>query len=167
MREALKALASEGLVELVPNRGAVVRRFLLADVTHMLEALKVIETFSARTACERATDAEIATIQKLHQQMRARFKSKQRLEYFKLNQQIHANLVSAAHNDTLAAVHEALQARLKRIRYIGNEAPRKWAGAMAEHEAMITALVKRDGEALAEVVERHMDETLKRIADQI
>jgi DNA-binding GntR family transcriptional regulator len=167
LREALKALASEGLVELVPNRGAVVRRFTLDDVTQMLEAVKVIETFAARAACERATADEIGALKLLHNQMRACFRSEDRLEYFKLNQDIHSGLVRAGHNEPLAAMHTGLQARLKRIRYIGNEAPAKWSGAMAEHDEMMVALTARDRDALAEVVGRHMDETLKRVADQI
>lgn len=167
LREAIKALAVEGLVELIPNRGAVVRRFNLDDVTHMLEAVKVIEIFAARAACERATASEISSIQHLHDQMRDRYRAKDRLEYFKLNQDIHAALVRAAHNDTLSTTHAILQARLKRIRYTGNEAPQKWSGAMAEHEEMMAALLARDGDALANVAGRHMDETLKRVADQI
>jgi DNA-binding GntR family transcriptional regulator len=167
LREALKALASEGLVDLVPNRGAVVRRFTLDDVTQMLEAVKVIETFTARAACERASADEIDALQRLHNQMRACYKSGDRLEYFKLNQDIHSGLVRAGHNEPLATMHTGLQARLKRIRYIGNEAPEKWSGAMAEHEEMMVALTARASDALAEVVGRHMDETLKRVADQI
>jgi DNA-binding GntR family transcriptional regulator len=167
LREALKALASEGLVELVPNRGAVVCTFTLQNVTDMLEAVKVIETFAALAACERATADEISSLQQLHQQMRARYQAKERLEYFKLNQDIHSGLVRAGHNEPLMAMHATLQARLKRIRYIGNEAPEKWSGAMAEHEAMMGALQARDGKALADVVGRHMDETLKRVADQL
>jgi DNA-binding GntR family transcriptional regulator len=167
LREALKALASEGLVELVPNRGAVVRRFTLNDVTQMLEAVKVIEMFAARAACERAGADEISALQSLHSRMRACYNEGDRLEYFKLNQEIHSGLVHAAHNEPLAAMHTGLQARLKRIRYIGNEAPQKWSGAMGEHEEMMVALTARDRDSLAEVVGRHMDETLKRVADQI
>ncbi len=167
LREALKALASEGLVELVPNRGAVVRRFTLDDVTQMLEAVKVIETFAARAVCTRATVEEVSALQLLHKQMRACYRTKNRLEYFKLNQDIHTGLVRAGHNEPLSTMHAGLQARLKRIRYIGNEAPQKWAGAMGEHEEMLAALIVRDGDALAEVVGRHMDETLRRVADQI
>jgi DNA-binding GntR family transcriptional regulator len=165
LREALKALASEGLVELVPNRGAVVCKFTLQGVAEMLEAVKVIEMFAVRAACERADADEISLLQQMHQQMCACYRAKERLDYFKLNQDIHSGLVRAGHNEQLAAMHTALQARLKRIRYIGNQAPEKWAGAMAEHEAMMTALQARDGNALAEVVGRHMDETLKRVAD--
>jgi DNA-binding GntR family transcriptional regulator len=167
LREALKALASEGLVELVPNRGAVVCTFTLQKVTDMLEAVKVIETFAARAACERATAAEISSLQQLHTQMCTCYRARARLEYFKLNQDIHSSLVRAGHNEPLMSMHAALQARLKRIRYIGNAAPEKWSGAMAEHEAMMAALLIRDGNALAEVVGRHMDETLKRVADQL
>ena len=58
LREAIKTLASEGLVELVPAKGAVVRRFSLQDVRDMLEAVGALEQFAARLACERAIDAE-------------------------------------------------------------------------------------------------------------
>lgn len=167
LREALKALASEGLVDLVPNRGAIVRRLTLDDVTQMLEAVRVIETFAARAACERASAAEIVAIGRLHAAMCERYAARDRLAYFKLNQDIHSGLVRASHNETLAAMHDMLQSRLKRIRYIGNEAPDTWAAALAEHETMMTALVRRDENALADVVGRHMDETLKRVAGRI
>jgi DNA-binding GntR family transcriptional regulator len=56
-------------------------------------------------------------------------------------------------------MHETLQARIKRLRFIGNEGPVKWAGAVAEHEEMMAALLKRDADALSEVIGRHMDTT--------
>lgn len=163
LREAIRTLASEGLVESIPRRGAVVRRFDMHDVRSMLEAVKVLEQAAARLACKRASDAEIADIEAIHESMKAKFAARQRLAYFKLNQSIHSAIVRLAANPTLAELHELVQSRLKRIRYVGNGAPETWAAAMAEHEEMIAALRQRDADALAEVLGRHMDSTLVRV----
>jgi DNA-binding GntR family transcriptional regulator len=64
-------------------------------------------------------------------------------------------------------MHQVIQARLRRVRFIGNEEPEKWADAVAEHEAMIAALEARDGRRLADVIRRHLDQTWSRVADKI
>jgi DNA-binding GntR family transcriptional regulator len=163
LREALKFLASEGLIELVASRGAIVRRFSAKDVRDMLDVLAVLESFAARLACKVASDADIAEVRRLHDRMVDRYAARDRLEYFKLNQAIHAAFLRLAGNAALEEAHAAIQSRMKRIRYIGNEEPPKWAAALAEHEEMIRALERRDGEALAAVVARHLENTWTRV----
>lgn len=165
LREAIKTLASEGLVEILPAKGAIVRKFSAGDLGQILQVLKTLEQLGGRMACELASDATIAAIHGLHKQMMALYATKNRLEYFKLNQAIHSAIVAASGNAVLTEMHETLQARIKRLRFIGNEGPVKWAGAVAEHEEMIAALLKRDSEALQEVIGRHMDSTRLRVHD--
>lgn len=165
LREAIKSLASEGLVEMQPAKGAVVRRFSLRDLREILEVIKSLEQLGGRIACAQATDAQIAEVVALHEKMMALYVEKNRLEYFKLNQAIHSAIVAASGNAVLMEMHETLQARIKRLRFIGNEGPAKWAGAVAEHERMIVALKKRDGEALAVEIGKHMDHTLDRVKE--
>jgi DNA-binding GntR family transcriptional regulator len=167
LREAIRTLASEGLVDLVPAKGAVVRRFSLDDVRHMLEAIAVLEQFAARQACARASDAEVEAIARLHRAMMVQYRRRKRLAYYKLNQAVHSAIVLAAHNPEIADMHERLQARMKRIRYVGNHEPEKWACAVAEHEEMIAALGRRDDAALAEVLGRHLSCTFDRVRDVI
>lgn len=165
LREAIRTLASEGLVEQLPAKGAFVRRFGLEDVRHMLEAIRALEQTAAKLATSRATQEEIEEILALHATMMTRYRSRNRLAYYKLNQAIHTAIVRASHNQVLGELHEMLQARMKRIRYLGNGAPDKWAAAVAEHEEMAAALQRRDGNRLAEVLGRHLDRTLDRIKD--
>lgn len=167
LREAIKTLASEGLVEMLPAKGAIVRRFSEKDIRDILDILKTLEQMAARLVCAHASDAEIAEIAKLHQQMLKFYAERNRLAYFKLNQAIHAAIVSASGNAALAQVHQHLQAQIKRVRFIGNEQPDRWAGAVAEHEEMNLALLARDGERLAEILGRHLDKTLDRVRDAI
>jgi len=165
LREAIKTLASEGLVEILPAKGAIVRKFTAKDLAQILQVLKTLEQLGGRMACELASDATIQAINALHERMLALYKSNNRLEYFKLNQAIHSAIVAASGNPVLMEMHETLQARIKRLRFIGNEGPQKWAGAVAEHEEMMAALLKRDADALLDVIGRHMESTRLRVAD--
>lgn len=163
LREALKFLASEGLIELVAARGAIVRRFTAKDVRDMLDVLGVLESFAARLACRVASDDDIAEVRRLHDRMVERYEAHDRLEYFHLNQQIHSAFLRLADNAALEEAHASIQSRMKRIRYVGNEEPRKWAAALAEHDQMIRALERRDGDALAAIVTKHLENTWERV----
>lgn len=163
LREAIKYLASEGLVELVPSRGAVVKRFSAKDVHDMLTVLQTLEELAGKLACEAASDAGIAEVRALHDEMVRRYKVGDRLQYYKLNQQIHSAIVQLAENAALADMHSVLQTRLKRIRFIGHEGPEKWAAAVAEHDEMIVALEARDKAKLSEVLGRHLMNAWERV----
>lgn len=165
LREAIKTLASEGLVEIQPAKGAIVRKLSAHDLVQILEVLKTLEQLGGRMTCAQASDEAIAAIRAMHDEMMALYEARNRLDYFKLNQAIHSAIVAASGNDVLVEMHGTLQARIKRLRFVGNEGPEKWAGAVAEHEEMIEALLKRDGEALAVIIGKHMDSTLIRVRD--
>lgn len=165
MREAIKTLASEGLVEILPAKGAVVRKFTARDLYQVLEVLKALEQLGGRIACEQASDETIEAIHILHKRMLEFYAARERLEYFKLNQAIHTATVAASGNQVLVEMHGTLQSRIKRLRFIGNEGPEKWAGAVAEHEEMMAALLKRDADALSAAIGKHMESTLTRVRD--
>jgi DNA-binding GntR family transcriptional regulator len=167
LREALKFLASEGLLELSPGRGAVVRQFSTKDVRDSLVVLGDLEALAGRLACENATDDEIREVRVLHDRMIEMYEKRDRLPYFKLNQNIHSAILRLSKNEPLAYVHGILQARLRRIRYIGNEGPEKWAGAVADHEQIISTLEARDVERLSKALNAHMERTWERVKNAI
>ncbi|RYH12012.1 GntR family transcriptional regulator [Tropicimonas sp. IMCC6043] len=167
LREAIKYLASEGLVELVPTRGAVVKKFSAKEVRDMLEVIRTLEQTAALRACEIASDDSIAAIRALHDEMQAAYERGDRMRYYKLNQEIHTRLVALAENGALSDVHTVLQTRLKRIRYVGHEGPEKWASAIGEHVEMIEALEARDAARLSEVVGRHLTEAWERVRESL
>jgi DNA-binding GntR family transcriptional regulator len=163
LREAIKYLASEGLVELVQSRGAVVKRFDRKDVRDMMTVIQALEELAGRLACAVATQEGIAAVRRAHDAMINRYEARDRLAYYKLNQSIHTRIVALADNQALAHVHATLQMRLKRIRFIGHEQPDMWAAAVAEHDEMIHALEARDGERLAGVLGRHLANAWTRV----
>ena len=167
LREALKVLASEGLVELFPNRGAVVYRLTWKEVRDMMDVLAHLERMAAPLTCQNASDEEIGEIRRLHAEMLGFYVKRDRLHYFKLNQQIHSMLIASSGNKPLYMVHDILLTRMKRIRYIGDRTEETWAAAIAEHEEMMAALEARDGERLAKTLVDHVTESWERVKSVI
>ncbi|HEX2117517.1 MAG TPA: GntR family transcriptional regulator [Alphaproteobacteria bacterium] len=164
LREALKVLANEGLVDLLPNRGAVVRQVTAKDTRDMLRVLGRLEALAGELACANATDEEIAALRAVHERMMAHHAAGNIMEYFKLNQQIHGSIVRIARNPTLQSLHESLQARVRRIRFVPHDFGVATTEPLREHERMMEALARRDGAALGKLLDEHMEMTWRRVS---
>lgn len=164
LREALKVLASEGLVRLTRHRGATVTALAPKEMKDMLVLMSRLEAFAGEEVAKRANESEITAIRDLHDLMVAAFEHGERREYFALNQSIHSAIVGAADNLALLSTHTMLQARMKRIRFLGNDHPGHWLESVEEHEAIIAALERRDGDALAASLRSHLENAWRRVA---
>jgi len=169
MREALKVLAADGLIELLPNRGARIKVLTRAEVADLMDLMAGLEALAGRLACERITDEEFQHIEQLHQEMYANFLRGDRPRYFQCNQAIHEALFSAAGNAALDAMARSLQMRLRRARYTASSDAQgeRWREAVREHELILDALRKRDGAAIATVLFAHLRSTRDAILRQI
>lgn len=156
LREAIKLLAAEGLVDLLPNRGAVAVKLTEADVMHSFELLAELEGLSGALAAERIADAEIAELRALHFEMMACHARRDLSGYYRLNARIHSAINEAAGNPVLAQTYRAINARVQSLRFRTNQDEAKWARALAEHQQMIEALAARDGARLREVLIQHV-----------
>lgn len=165
LREALKVLATEGMVTLAQNRGAVVADLRPDEAHDLLQVLAVLEGLAGELACDRATEAGIDEIRALHYEMMAAYARKDRLEYFKVNQRIHLAIVAASGNAGLAETHGRINARLYRIRYRSNLRNRKWHTAIEEHQAILDALVLRDGARLGALLRSHLGSTWAKVSE--
>jgi len=163
LREAFKVLAVEGLIEIQPNRGAIVSRIGPREARDMLTVISRLEALAGELACRNATDAEIAGVRALHDRMIELFAQRERMLYFGVNQSIHIEIVRIARNDVLRTLHAQLHARMKRIRFRGNDIPHNWAAAVADHERIIAALEARDGRRLAALLQKHLDDSWDRL----
>ena len=166
-REALRTLAAEGLVIVRPSKGSIVRKLTRDEVFSMLEVLANLEKLGGELACQRASDKEINALIDLHKRMMDCYRARDRMPYYKMNQEFHSRLAELSKNETLLEMQANIQARLKRIRYIGNQEPDSWAGAVADHEEMVSALKDRDGRALGEAMANHLKKTWDRVKDSI
>lgn len=158
LREALKVLAAEGLIELLPNRGARVRQLSQRDLAELFDVMAGLEGLAGRLACEAITDEEITAIERLHYEMYGHYLHRDMHGYFQVNQQIHESIVAAARNDTLKTAYANFAGRIRRVRYSANFARKRqrWAEAMREHEAILDALRRRAGNELADILFQHL-----------
>ncbi len=167
LREALKYLASEGLVLLLPNRGARVVKLTAEEIEQTHEVLGALETLAAARVVSRITDEEIAEICILHYQMVRHFSRGEPLEYLKLNQAIHQRIVDATGNHVLARTYATLRGRIARIRFVGNTLGSRWRDAVEEHEGILEALRKRDADLLADRLCRHIGRGWQGVKDKL
>jgi DNA-binding GntR family transcriptional regulator len=158
LREALKVLASEGLVELLPNRGARVRQLSEHDLGELFEVMGGLEGLAGRLACENITDAEITEIERLHYEMYGFYLHRDMHGYFRVNQLIHQKIVEAARNAVLLGTYASFAGRIRRVRYSANFARKRerWGEAMREHEAILDALRRRAGSQLSDILFEHL-----------
>src|SRR5690242_18298539 len=105
LREALKVLASEGLLDLLPNRGARVRALTARDLTELFDVMGGLEAVAGRLACENISEEEIAEIERLHYEMYSCYVRRDLHGYFQFNQAIHQKIVAAARNAILFSTY--------------------------------------------------------------
>ncbi|RTZ41780.1 GntR family transcriptional regulator [Candidimonas sp. SYP-B2681] len=155
LREALKILGSEGLVEITPNRGAFVTKLSMSHIDSAMEVLIGLENIAATASCARITETELAEIASLHAAMIESAEDGNLLLYFQINQQIHQLIVDGAHNPALSRIYRAESLHIKRYRYVGNIEDTRWRNALAEHGQILEALFRRDGLLLRELLRAH------------
>lgn len=167
LREALKLLAADGLVTLLPNRGGgVVTAFTAEEIADKLAVLGLLEEYAAVQACALAADHEISEIVALHHEMLAAYARRDRTHYFQLNQKIHAGIVAAAHNKTLAQMHAQLNRQLYRYRFQGSVNSEIWHTAIDEHQVIIDLLKVRDGARLGTYIRGHVHSTWEQLGSR-
>jgi DNA-binding GntR family transcriptional regulator len=165
LREALKVLSSEGLVEILPNRGARVVTLTLADIKNLFEVIGALESLAGRLACQHISDAEMCDLKAIHCQMQATFLRGDLPGYFRLNQEIHTLIVAAARNPILTTTHQNLNSRLLRVRFMANQVDHeRWAAAMEEHELIVEALERRDGAQTGDLLLLHLQHKFEAIS---
>jgi DNA-binding GntR family transcriptional regulator len=167
LREALKVLASEGLLDLLPNRGARIARLTTKDVDDMFPVMGALEGLAGELSCQHITDAGIDEIRALHFQMAAHHKRREIRDYFALNQQIHGKIMEATGNATLGELYASLAGRIRLARYRANFSHPRWDQAMVEHEEILEALSERDGPGLTRILKTHLENTCTSVKEII
>jgi DNA-binding GntR family transcriptional regulator len=157
LREALKVLAAEGLVQLAPNRGAMVAALTSEELEECLPMAAAIESLVGELACKHITDEEIAAIKSRHDEMLTAYRAGNLERSLALNRQIHRDIVTAARNTLLAAIYDTLFFRVGRSRlapYLSKDA---MADSIIDHEHIIQALEARQCQRLAGLLKRHIE----------
>jgi DNA-binding GntR family transcriptional regulator len=155
VREAIKLLAAEGLVDLLPGRGARVSELSIYDIRDLFEAIAGVERCACELAAERMSERDLDRLQRLHERMARCHAAGERRPYFKLNHEIHLAIVDASKNASLQAIHASLMSRARRARYAALSSYARWMEAMTEHDLIMAALAARDPRRAGEIMRQH------------
>jgi len=156
LREAFKVLATEGLVELLPNRGAIVSQMDPVRLSETLAVMGALDALAGELACMHATDAQINEIRALHYEMLAYHARGDLAGYFKFNQAIHLKIVKYAGNAVLYNSYRQMNGAMQRARYMANLSQERWDAAVREHEEILAALSARDVKRIRALLSDHL-----------
>ena len=174
LREALKVLSSEGLVELRPRRTPIVAALDPDEIAAVFEVMEGLEALAGRRAGENATDADIAVLEAMHAAMVAEHEAGDRAAYAARNREIHDKIVDLAGNPVLKATYVSFGVKILRARSTTNYDARRWVESIAEHEGIMDGFRSRSPQAVSERLVDHTRRTgasviatLLRVRDQM
>lgn len=156
LREALKVLASEGLVTLKPRRGCYVTEISERDLDEVFTVMAILEGECARTAAIRASRADLAQLQAIHADLEAAAAARDIDRYFESNQTFHLLLQRIADNRWLLQVIEDLRQVIKLSRHHSLFSEGRLEQSLAEHRGILGALNSGDGAAAENRMRAHI-----------
>ena len=159
IREALKVLASEGLVEILPNRGSRVIKPSREAIQHLFSVIAALERLAAEIVARDAPKEEIQALSALHENMSLFFANRQRESYFALNHRIHETIITMTRNPVLVQTHSELMTRARRPRFIAITSESRWQESIKEHSLLMAAIELRDSRIAGEILHKHVLKT--------
>jgi len=156
VREALRQLATSGMVEVRPRRGVIVRHVTADEVMDMFETMAELEAVCVRLATYRITPLERSRLLRIHEASQAAVEHDDVDAYDALNRDFHEAIYRAAHNDFLADQAIAVRTRLNAFRRMQLRQARRLASSRAEHDAVMQAIAEGNGEEAGRRMRAHM-----------
>jgi DNA-binding GntR family transcriptional regulator len=156
IREALMQLASAGLIQLQPRRGAFVASLSLREVIERFEVMAALEGACGALAARRLTDEERARLLEAHEACIHEAPRGDTDTYYYANERFHRVLYEACHNAYLAEQARLLHDRLKPYRRLQLRARSRVATSLAEHQAVVDAVLAGDGERAERALKDHI-----------
>ena len=162
LREALKVLATEGLVTMKVRRGAYVTEVNDQDLSDVFHLMALLEADAARTVAQTATDQQLKVLETLHQQLEKSTKDqKDHIRFFTLNEAFHTKLLEVANNRWAGQMVADLRKVMKLNRAESLTKPGRIAESLAEHAVLMAALKKRDAAAAHAAMQAHINSGLE------
>ena len=167
MREALKLLATERLVEIRPNHGATVAPLIRREIGDLFEAIAGIERLGAELAATRMSRGDIERLKAHQQKIEVHNADGDLLSYSKENRAYHLAIMNSSGNSILVELHEHLLRRADRARLVALGKSGRWASSIVEHREILDLLQSRDGAAAGIALREHVLATGRAIDERL
>ena len=156
LREALKVLVAEGLLELLPRQGCRVIEMRDADAADLFPVMALLEGRCAAEAARKAGPADLLRLQQLHEQLELAAAAGDLDAYYRLNHQFHSLVQALAANRWLERVTADLRQFLRLLRGRQLKSPGRLAASLAEHRRLLAALQAGDAAAAEREMHEHL-----------
>jgi DNA-binding GntR family transcriptional regulator len=166
IREAIRQLAAQGLVEVVPRKGAFVAEISLGKLLEVFELMREIEGLCARLAAERITPEQTADLIELHKACEAlTHDEKDAQKYFEVSSGFHRIIFAATQNSAIEELANATYDRLLAYRRYQLDTVKRPQASFAEHGKVLQAILERDGPRAERAMRAHADRVTENAAD--
>lgn len=159
LREALKVLAAEGLVTMKVRRGAYVTEMSEKDLRDVYHLLSLLESDAAGVVAERATEAQLKTLQDLHAELEAAVGDREK--FFAINERFHMHLLEMADNRWRSQMVADLRKVMKLNRHNSLFKQGRIEDSLGEHRAILAAMLARDAKATVKAMQAHFAQGLE------
>jgi DNA-binding GntR family transcriptional regulator len=162
LREALKVLATEGLVTMKLRRGAYVTEVSERDLTDVYHLLALLESDAAGVVAAQATDAQMKELQTLHRELEKSVSHREK--FFQINERFHMRLLEIADNRWRDQMVADLRKVMKLNRHNSLLKSGRIEESLHEHQAIMNALLERDAAATVQAMQTHFSNGLQAAA---
>jgi len=156
LREALRILSSEGLIELIPNKGAYVAQPSIKDIGEMFYVMSILEGTCARVCVEKMDDEGLRRLDDLYRKLEQHCQAEDREKYMAVNHSFHSLVQELAGNSVLSEVIDALRQKILLYRYRQIYQPNRLKESMQEHRLLQRAFRERNPEAAERFMQEHL-----------
>jgi len=156
VREALRGLEKEGLLERVSGRGISVVEISPDDVDEIYTLKSVLEGVAVRLACHRVTDKELERLYRYTDEMKALADRDDIGAYAEVSREFHEALIRAAKSRRLSQVHRIVDMPIQRLRVFALSQPGRPHDSVREHRQILDAIARRDPEAAERLIRMHV-----------
>ncbi len=167
LREALRVLSVEGLIELVPNRGAFVTQPEFNEIREMFDVMILLEGFCARTACEKMTPEDFSNLEKLHERLEHKFEKEDQKGYIQINNQYHSFVQELAGNRSLNQIIDGLRKRILLYRFQSLNARGRMADSIQEHRELLEVFRRHEHQKAERLMQLHLKKQLTALEDLV
>ena len=164
LREALRVLSVEGLIKLIPHRGAFVTKPTFEEIAEMFDVMSLLEGFCAREACSKLTPKDFDRLERLHAKLEDNFEKRDQEAYILANNQYHSLVQKIAGNRTLNQIVNGLRKKILLYRFQSLNLPERFEHSIFEHRDLLEAFRNRDHESAETLMIKHLQNQSKALS---
>lgn len=163
VREAIRELAAEGFVKMIPNQGVIVSIASIEDIQEVLQIRSVLEGLAARLATKVINGEEIKELEKYIEQMEYYANKDNALAFSKMDVEFHELILNICGNNRLIQIRKNLSDQAHRYRIRSLSIPGRLKHSLKEHQEILEALKRKDSEQADKLSQKHIENVLKNI----